>query len=270
MSVLPRLVLSLGLAFGLGCAGAVRTPLYARTLQALPELSGKTVAVLPPITFGSEVAPGSRTRQAAQEIFSQPIRDTQFVTPDVCTDRLRTVPERLEALRDAVIANLPADFEPAGEATEIFNGLSVGGVARDRPRVITLKRAAGVRTLGPLRVDPEWLEPLESDYVLIPVVYGSYTKSANLLTFYGFIPYLYLSNVTAQPAKLLALLYDGATGQKQWEAQIGVDGFLFGEAAENPWSAPLLGVAYLLTGDVETALARLAPVAAPVPDVASD
>jgi hypothetical protein len=76
------------------------------------------------------------------------------------------------------------------------------------------------------------------------------------MTLYGIVPYAGFSNMGELTPRGLFLLYDCATGQKVWESHIGLT--LAGPTiTPDDRALPMLGAAYLLTGDIETPVARL-------------
>lgn len=249
-----RVALLLLLGLVAGCARQIA--LFARTPTGGRPETGRTVAVLPPVTVGGEAAPAVVATRAEALIFAGDIAGVHFAGLQPTVAKLQEAPWALPAIERAVTSRLPADFVPDGPTSTILNSDMVAGVNRGRRQVVTLRQSAQAEPLGPARLDPDLLRPLDCDYALVSIPFGAYAQQSHITALYGLLPFAGSKHLLSLTPRGVYLLYNCASGEKVWESQIGTLQPAPAITAEDR-TLPVVGAAYLLTGDIETPLARL-------------
>jgi hypothetical protein len=230
--------------------------LFARTPLAGKPAPGRTVAVLPPLMVGSQAGAAAVATRAAEAILAGEIAGVRFSGVKETAAKLAKTPAGLETIREQVARELPADVAPKGEAKKLLDTDVVAGVKRERRVVLTLQEAPADRVLGPVSLDPGALTPLGCDYALVSVPFTDFAQWSHIMALYGLVPYAGFSGMGEFAPRGLFVLYDCATEQKVWESHIG--SVLVGpRITPDDRALPVVGAAYLLTGDAETPVARL-------------
>ena len=240
-----------------GCTLPRRAGLFARTPMAARPIAGNTVAVLPPVTVGNEAAPAMVAARASALVFSGDIAGVHFAALQPTVAKLQEKPDIFPAITRAVASGLPSGFGPAGATTKIFDSNMVAGVKRERRQIITLRQITQSQPLGPARLDAELLAPLGCDYALVSVPFGAYEQQSHIGALYGAIPLAGSKQLISLTPRGVYLLYDCKSGEKVWESAIGALPVAREAITMGDRSLPVLGAAYLLTGDIETPLGRL-------------
>lgn len=251
-----RIALLCCLGFIAGCGVPRKIDLFARTSTGGRPAAGRTVAVLPPVMVGGEAAPSVMATRAAALVFAGDIAGVHFVGLQASVTKMQETPEALPAIQRTVASRLPADFAPDGATSTILDSDTVSGVKRKQRQVVTLQQGTQAQPLGPQRLEPELLRSLACDYALVSVPSGSYAQQSHIMALYGFLPFMGSKNLISMTPRGMYLLYDCVSGEKVWESQIGTRWPAHGNTPEDR-ILPVLGAAYLLTGDIETPLGRL-------------
>lgn len=254
------------LALLVGCAAQRQIEFFTRTSTGGRPAAGRTVAVLPPVRVGGEVAPAVVATRALALVFAGDIADVHFAGPQATVAKLQQTPWAFPAIQRAVASRrLPSDLAPDGPTATILDSDMVAGEKRERRQVVTLRQSALAEPLGPASLEPELLQPLNCDYALVSVPFGAYAQHSHIIALYGFLPFAGSKNLLPLTPRGVYLLYDCASGEKVWESQIGTLPSGSTRRARRPAasftaedrSLPVVGAAYLLTGDIETPLGRL-------------
>jgi hypothetical protein len=209
------------------------------------------------MTVGSEMRPAVVAASATEEIFAGDIGGVSFVTPSVLRPRLQGNPAVFTAIRQQVTTNLPADFGPDGKTRTLLESKTVGGVEQSEKQVVTLREGTAASSLAAEQLDPSLLSGLDADYVLISVPFGAYVDMTRIAALYAILPLSGSGHLISLTPRGLFALYDCTTGRKVWEGQIGSLAPEDTSKGLDRRVHPILGAAYLLTGDIETPLVRL-------------
>jgi hypothetical protein len=246
-----------------GCSSSTLR-LYARPNGLAPSLTGSTVAVLPSITFGGDPVNAVIFDRANERVFRDKLGTVRFIGPDRVRSFVSQVPGATQALEEWSLSAERRRFFP-GEGGEFV--LHDGKKAL--PGGIELKQKVHFRSGGgatanllPDQIDPEWLGDLEVDYLLASMSYTKYRNESGIYALFGIIPFAGYSYGGPADVRAHYAVYDRRTGQRLWEAYIGVE---TGKTSPGKWSkypldprtGPALAVARILANDIQEALLRL-------------
>jgi hypothetical protein len=225
--------------------------------------------------------------QTMDTVFSKDIAGIHFIRGGSLLDRLQQQPDKFNELCKLAASGLPAHFEivkltkesdstgksSSNEAAEptkvnpkvILDSKTIAGVKRDVTYNISMTLTSLSSPLAPVQLDSTLIGSLDADYVLTSVPFSDYLQTSNTAALFGILPYMGSGDMFFSPRGLFAL-YDGKSGQKVWEGQIGT---ISTNLTPTPpkgrisdISHVILGAAYLLTGDIETPLARILALSA--------
>jgi hypothetical protein len=262
-------------------AGCVtqKIPLFANATSFAPPLVGKTVAILPPFTVGSEITTEMDAAQSMDAVFYGDIAGVRFIKGALKSDYLQKHPDGFKTVYRSITIGLPTHFKQAeiadsvdqsavsgspasgkGTLKILLDSNMISGVERSATYHMTMNLSTSVAPLAPGQLDSQFLGSFAADYVLVFVPFGHYIQIAHTFALYGVIPFMGSGDMRSSPRGLFAL-YDVKTGEKVWEGQIGTLMTNIAVAPRKDWiplmSHIIIGAAYLLTGDVETSLARI-------------
>lgn len=260
MRIVTRLRVVLALVSTLpiaGCGATRGVAIFARTTNTVPTLKGHSVAVLPPMTVGSEMRPAVVAARASETIFADELGGVSFWSGEDLLAKLQEEPTVFATIRGLVTANLPADFGPDGDTRTVLENNTVGGVERKETYTVTLREGIAVPALAPEQIDAALLSPLGTDYVLVSVPFAAYVDVTRVGALYFILPFFGSGHLFPLTPRGLFVLYECQSGRKVWEGQIGTLGPADGGDGIDRRTDPVLGVAYLLSGEIDAPLARL-------------
>ncbi len=249
------------LAGAAGCA-APRIEMFVRAAAPPPALKGKTVAVLPAMVAGTEAATAARCIAAQNNAFTGELGGVRFVSPRELLPRCREHADAFAEIEEKTTLKLPSDAAPAGPTRTLYAGSAPPGAPWTGEFEVTLQeQRAGVAPLGPDALPAATLAPFGGDYVLATAAFNYYREDTEVTVLYGILPVFGTVALHDVTPRALFVLYETASGAKVWEGCIGA--LSEANAPEPPMgieprALPILGAAYLLTGDILEPLARLA------------
>lgn len=249
------------LAAAAGCA-APRIEMFALAASPPPALKGKTVAVLPAMVVGTEAATAARCLAAQNKTFAGDLGGVRFMSPRDLLPRCRERTDAFMEIEEKTTLKLPTDAAPAGPVRTLFAGEAPPGAPwTGEIEVMLRERSDGVAQLGPDALPAETLAPFGGDYVLATAAFAYYREDTEITALFGILPIFGTVAVNDITPRALFVLYETASGAKVWEACIGTPSEA--EASAPPLgietrALPVLGAAFLLTGDILEPLARLA------------
>jgi hypothetical protein len=252
------------IAIALGGCSSSTLNIYARPNDPAPTLSGKTVAVVPPITFGGDIVNSLIFDRTTSRVFRDDLGDAHFITPDGVRDFVREVPGAMQALeRWSRSAQRRAYFPAEGDAWILHDKKKPlpGGVELDQG--VEFQSGGGATpNLLPSRLDPAWFGNLEADYLLVGMSYTKYREESGIYALFGFLPVGGYSYGGPADVRAHFALYERRTGQRLWEAYYGVE---TRETSPGKWprypldprTGTVLGAAWTLCHDFQAAALRL-------------
>lgn len=224
----------------IGCA-AQKINLYSRTTNPAPALTGKTVAVLPPLAVGGGDARITMGFDSTLNyVFSGDIAGIHFKPPQSLINNLQQNPDAFLMLSRKITKGFPMLITAEGEEKTIFD-------------LVNLQAATATAGMTPDQLEFSSLNVSDSEYVLVSVPFNHIQKTTEVLTFFGILPFAGFGGMYASPQCVLSL-YESKTGQRAWEGHLGAytkNGLPVLE------SDIVLGAAYLVTGDIEIPLDRM-------------
>ena len=255
---LALVVIALG-----GCSSST-LQLYVRPNGAPPALTGRTVAVLPPIIFGGDPVNAVVFDRAQARVFQDELGAVRFVGSESVRVQVASVPGATEALRAWSTAAEQRRFFPAeGDARVLHDGKRplAGGVELDQEvRFRTGGGASG--NLLPSRIEPAWFGALEADYLLASMSYTKYRQESGIYALFGILPFAGYSYGGPADVRAHYAVYDRRSGIRLWEAFFGV---VTRETSPGKWpeypldprTGTVLGAAWTLAQEIEEAFLRL-------------
>jgi len=263
----PGALLCLGivlLAIGsFGCSSST-LQLYVRPNSLAPSLSGSTVAVLPPITFGGDPVNAVIFDRANARVFRDKLGTVHFVGSDQVRSFVSEVPGATQALeRWSRSAEHRRFFPGEGGALVLHDGKKPlpGGVEL-KQKVHFRSGGGATANLMPDRLDPSWLGGLDADFLLASMSYTKYRQENGIYALFGIIPFAGYSYGGPADVRAHYAVYDRNTGQRIWEAYVGVETRKtspgkWPKYPLDPRTGPVLVASWLLANDIEDALLRL-------------
>ena len=235
--------------------------LFTHPNPETPILAGKTVAVLPPIAVGSEQGTVIIAGAALDSIFESALAGIRFVPPREVVVRSQLSQAETAELSTRMGQHLPLFVAPKRRKTSIFSGARAGASLLPGRLEVSLQRDPYRKLpIAPDRIPPRLLRDLRADYALITVAFSTYQR---VHVWGGAIPITTSLEVRADRPRCLFALYDTSTGERIWDVIVGVagstasdQGISYAEEFIDPRMLPVLGVAYLLTGEFEKPLER--------------
>jgi len=246
-----------------GCSSST-LQLYARPNGLAPSLAGSTVAVLPSITFGGDPVNAVIFDRANARVFRDTLGTVRFVEPERVRSFVARVPGATQALEEWSRSAQHRRFFPAEGSDLVLHDSK-----KPLPGDVELKqkvhfRSGGGATAGllPDQIDPNWLGDLDADYLLASMSYTKYRQESGIYALFGVIPFAGYSYGGPADVRSHYAVYDRRTGQRLWEAYIGV---ATSKTSPGKWSkypldprtGPALAVAWILSNDFQDALLRL-------------
>lgn len=240
-------------------------PLTARTPMSGPQLTGRSLAVLPPIGFGPEQVPAAGWDRAARLIWGHQLGGVSVVPPERVTAVLSADPAAFESVRGELLRQLPIDAVPEGGRRTLVDASQIEGVETGGRIWVTMRSSTGALGAGPGALDPAWLSRFGADYVLVSIAFRGHDQHTRVYALLGFLPVFGTTRVNGQRARGNLLLFDAASGRLVWNAFVGgeLDADTDPRLPDSYW--PPLAAAHLLTGAVQEPLLRLLGHASPEP-----
>jgi hypothetical protein len=222
-----------------------------------PELSGRSLAVLPPIAFGPEQVPAAGWDRAGQIIWGEGLGGVSVASAQKVRRVLSDDPAAFRDVRARLLRQLPIDAIPEGGRRTLLDGESVGGVEMGSRIWVTLRSSTGALGAGPSDLDPEWLSRFGTDYVLVSIAFRGYDQHTRIAALLGFLPVFGTTRVNGQRPRGNLLLFDARSGGLVWNAFVGgeLDADADPRLPDSFW--PPLAAAHLLTGALQEPLLRL-------------
>lgn len=267
MSGRRRIVLLLPIAIGAfvlsGCSRQ-GVQLFTHPNPKVPDLRGRTVAVLPPLSLGAEGGPAIVAGATLDAVFASEIAGIRFLPPTEVVARTSLSEDETAALSEQMSAFLPIDARPKRQKTPLFTGDRVGDTRLVRELVVTLQRDPYPRKqLSPAVIPAEWLLGLDADFALVTVSFSTYRQVSRTAALFGILPISWARELVADGPRALFALYEVETGARVWDIIVGVGNPARTNEAErarerivDPRIMPVVGVAYLLTGEIVAPLER--------------
>ncbi len=258
-----RVVLRRLLVLGLSCAllpsacASPTAPLTARAPLRQPDLSDRSIAVLPAMAFPGEHGPAAGWDRAARAIWGAGLAGVLVVPGDRVRAVLDQDPRAYARVRARLMRELPVDDQPTQESRTLVDSDRIGGVDMGSRVWVTLRSATGSLGVGPPSLQTEWLSRFGADYVLFSASFRGYSQHTRIYALFGILPYLGFSRVYAQAPRGNVLLYDARSGQLVWSAFVGGERDADEDPRLPPSSWPALATAHLLTGALQEPVARL-------------
>jgi hypothetical protein len=238
--------------------------LYSRPNDALPSLAGKTVAVMPAISFGGDPVNAAIFARSNARLFVGSLGATRFIEPDRTREFITAVPGAADALVVWSQAAQSRRFFPAEGASVVLHNAKepLNGGLELKQKVDFQVGGGATRGLMPDRVDPTWFGGLAADFILANMTYTKYRRESGIYALFGILPFGGYSYGGPADVRAHYALYDRRTGRRVWEAYLGV---ATSKTSPKKWSSyPLdprtgtaLGAAWTLSGQIQEALARL-------------
>lgn len=253
-------ILTMGSA---GCSSST-LQLYARPNGLAPSLAGRSVAVLPSISFGGDPVNAVIFDRANARVFRDKLGDVRFVGPDRVRSFVAEVPGATQALEGWSRNAEHRRFFP-GEGSDLV----IHDGKRTLPGGIELKQKVHFRSGGgasanllPERIDPSWFGSLDADFLLASMTYTKYRQESGIYALFGIIPFGGYSYGGPANVRAHYAVYDRKTGQRLWEAYVGVE---TGKTSPGKWpkypldprTGPALAAAWILSSDIQHSLLRL-------------
>ena len=246
-----------------GCSSST-LKLYSRPNGLAPPLSGRTVAVLPPVTFGGDPVNAVIFDRASARVFRNDLGSVRFVGSDRVRDAVSEVPGAKEALREwSRGAKRRRFFAGEGNAQVLHDGKkSLPGGVELNQKIHFRSGGGATANLMPARIDPAWFGRLESDYLLASMSYTKYREESGIYALFGIIPFAGYSYGGPGDVRAHYALYDRRSGERVWEAYFGVE---TGKTSPVKWpdypvdprTGPVLVAAWTFAQDIQDALLRL-------------
>jgi hypothetical protein len=259
------LLLSFAIGAGLlsGC-GVRGVQLFTHPNPKVPDLRGRTVAVFPPLALGAELGPAIVAGAALDAVFASELAGIQFLPPSEVIAQTRLSEDEAAALSERMSAFLPIHVAPKRKKTRLFTGSRVGDTRLGRELAVTLQRDPYPRQqLSPAVLPVEWLEGLDADFALLTVSFSTYHEVSRTATLFGILPFAWARELAADGPRALFALYEVETGARVWDIIVGVgnpiaadEGERAKERAVDLRKMPVVGAAYLLTGEIVNPLER--------------
>jgi len=252
----PALVGALAALVLLGCASPT-APLTARRPLQRPELSGRSLALLPPLAFSGESGPAAAWDEATRLIWKDGLAGIRVVPPEQVRAALAADAAGFAAARTRILRELPVDAAPQTERRTLMDEKQLEGTDLGGRIWVTLRDSTGGLGAGPPSLPAEWLARFDADYVLFSVSFRGYAQHTRIAALLGFLPIFGTSRVEGQRPRGNLLLYEAASGQLVWSAFVGgeLDADLDPRLPDGVW--PALATAHLLTGAIHEPVLRL-------------
>ncbi len=254
--------------FTAGCAGR-SVQLFTHPNPKVPHLRGRTIAVFPPLSLGAERGPAIVAGDTLEAVFSDDLAGIRFVPPTRVVARTSASEADLAALAEQMAGHLPIDVAPKRQKTVLFGGDRVGDTRLPGPLRVTLQRDPYPRRqLSPAVLPRAWFAGLDADLVLVTVCFSTYRQVSRTAALLGVLPIAWERRLVADGPRALFALYEVETGARVWDIIVGV-----GEPARidtgdgarttilDPRRMPVVGLAYLLSGEIVGPLERAIPPA---------
>jgi hypothetical protein len=246
-----------------GCSSSTLN-LYARPNGMAPSLSGKTVALLPPITFGGDPVNAVIFDRANATVFQNRLGSVRFVGAMRVQDYISRVPGASDGLeRWSRSAERRRFFPAEGDAGLLHDGKTTLPSGVELKQKVQFRSGGGAtQNLLPGRIDPAWFGGLEADYLLASMSYTKYREESGVYALFGILPFGGYSYGGPADVRAHYAVYDRRTGERLWEAYFGVETRKtsprkWPKYPLDPRTGTALVAAWTLTRDIENALVRL-------------
>lgn len=252
------------LAIALGGCSSSTLKIYERPNGSPPSLAGRTVAVVPPITFGGDIVNALIFDRSTARVFRDDLGAVRFVAPDAVRDFVGDVPGATGALQRWSRAAQRRSYFPAeGDARLLLDKKEVLPDGASLGQDIEFQSGGGATAnLLPEQIDPAWFGALEADYLLASLSYTKYREETGIYALFGILPFAGYSHGRPADVRAHYAIYDRRTGRRLWEAYFGV---AIGKTSPASWpqypvdprSGTILGAAWTLSHDIQEAVMRL-------------
>lgn len=255
------LIAAVAVVFATGCAHRIHV--YTASDNGTAVLVGKSVAVLPPQSVGAGQGTAIVGSRVMEKIFESEIAGVRFLPPRETITALAANAVRHAELRQHLMAALPVRIASRGEINWIFDGRTVGETRLPRKVLVSIRRSREPAVaLAPELVPSDTFSGIEADYVLVSMTFSAYRQVSQITTLLGVLPFFWSQDLGAERPRSLFALYETKSGKRVWESVVAIRGDSFHH--DKPYAyevidsraMPFVAVAYLLTGDLESPLAR--------------
>ena len=263
-----RVVLSaslIAIALALSACGQRGLQLFTHPNPKVPNLHGATVAAFPPLSIGRELGPSMVALQALDAVFASEFAGIRFLPPSEVVARTTFSDEESAHLVEQMSGFLPIDVEPKRLRSKLFASRRIGDTALPARLVVSLQRDPyPKRQLSPAALPARLFEGLEADYALLTVTFPGYQRVSRIAAMLGIVPLAWDRVIRADGPRSLFALYEVESGARVWDVIVGLENRIRPDDATRAnrriidyRMMPVIGVAYLLTGDISTPLERV-------------
>ncbi|MEZ4280175.1 MAG: hypothetical protein R3F21_11240 [Myxococcota bacterium] len=259
-----RFAVAFGVALALSACGQRGVQLFTHPNPKVPNLHGATVAAFPPLSLSEERGASILALQTLDAVFAAEISGIRFLPPTEVVAQTELSEEEAALLARQMSEFLPIDVEPKRGKARLFSRRRLGDLRLPDRLVVTLQRDPyPKRQLSPAALPTSFFSGLTADYALLTVTFPGYHRISRTAAMLGIVPLAFVRELRADGPRSLFALYEVASGARVWDVIVGVDNRVRPADATaarrrimDYRMMPVVGVAYLLTGDVEIPLER--------------
>lgn len=267
MNRAPRIVRSawlIAMALALSACGQRGLQLFTHPNPKVPNLHGKTVAAFPPLSIGRELGPSMVALETLDAVFAAEISGIRFLPPRVVVARTTLSEDESVLVAEQMSGFLPIEVEPKRLRTRLFAGGRIGDLDLPGRLFISLQRDPyPKKQLSPAALPPRLFSGLDADYALLTVTFSGYERVSRTAAMLGIVPLAWDRVIRADGPRSLFALYEIESGARVWDVIVGLENRIRPDDAMNAKRRiidyrimPVIGVAYLLTGDISIPLER--------------
>jgi hypothetical protein len=215
--------------------------------------------------MSEELGPSILALQGLDAVFASEISGVRFLPPTQVVEQTALSDEESALLAEEMSRFLPVEVEPKRRRMQLFSGARIGRTKLAERLVVTLQRDPYPKTqLSPAALPASLFAGLDADYALLTVTFSGYQRVSRIVAMLGILPIAWDRVVRADGPRSLFALYEVDSGARVWDVIVGVanpvranDATKAARRVVDHRIMPVVGVAYLLTGDVETPLERV-------------
>ncbi len=259
-----RFAAILAVALALPACGQRGLRLYTHPNPKVPNLHGSTVAAFPPLSIGSEQGPSIVALETLDAVFAREISGIRFVPPAEVVAQTALSEAESAMLAEQMRQFLPVAASPRRGRARLFSSRRIGDIELPGRLLVTLQRDPYPKQqLSPASLPASLFAGLDADYALLTVTYPDYQRIARTVAMLGIVPLAWAPVLRAEGPRSLFALYEVETGARVWDVIVGLDNRIRPNDATEARRRivdyrimPVVGVAYLLTGEFEDPLER--------------
>ncbi len=262
--LLVRSASMLAIALALSACGQRGLQLFTHPNPKVPNLHGTTIAAFPPLAIGRELGPSMVALETLDAVFAAEFAGIRFIPPSEVVARTALSEEESALMAEQMSGFLPIEVEPKRLRKRVFASGRIGETDLPGPLLVTLQRDPyPKKQLSPAALPPRLFAGLDADYALLTVTFSGYERVSRTAAMLGIVPLAWERVIRAHGPRSLFALYEIESGARIWDVIVGLENRIRPDDATNAKRRiiddrimPVIGAAYLLTGDITTPLER--------------